>query len=217
MTCAVTRSECCTTRHPSRHPCCGLPTAGISHRMMSYPEIQTLSGRGARKRRFPEEFLEHANAVLDESSAVFRKAGTIIITFGTAWVFRHIGKDIIVSNCHKHPAWEFRRERLSVQDTVALWDDILERFSEKTFIFTVSPIRHLKDGLHGNQLSKATLLLAEDVLVGNHPNARYFPAYEIVLDELRDYSWYDEDKVHPNASAVKIVWERFSEKIARGL
>lgn len=100
---------------------------------------------------------------------------------------------------------------------MVLWNDILERFREKEFIFTVSPIRHLKDGLHGNQLSKSTLLLAEDVLVETHANARYFPAYEIVMDELRDYSWYEKDTVHPNASAVKTVWERFSEELVRGL
>lgn len=172
---------------------------------------------GSFARSTPEEFLEHANTVLDESSEVFRKARTVIVTFGTAWVFRHISRNIIVSNCHKHPAWEFRRERLSVQDIVVLWNDILERFREKEFIFTVSPIRHLKDGLHGNQLSKSTLLLAEDVLVETHANARYFPAYEIVMDELRDYSWYEKDTVHPNASAVKTVWERFSEELVRGL
>ncbi len=199
----------------------GRPKRAVSpdHRQIAPPGGGFVSfwHHGSFARSTPEEFLEHANGVLDSSSAVFRKAGTVIITFGTAWVFRHIDRDIIVSNCHKHPAWEFRRERLSVQDIVALWDDILVRFSDKTFIFTVSPIRHLKDGLHGNQLSKSTLLLAEDILVGNHPNARYFPAYEIVLDELRDYSWYGEDTVHPNAAAVKIVWEKFSDGIARGL
>lgn len=172
---------------------------------------------GSFSRSTPEEFMVHANAVLDDSSAVFREARTIIITFGTAWVFRHIDRNIIVSNCHKHPAWEFKRERLSVEDIVALWDNILERFGEKEFIFTVSPIRHLKDGLHGNQLSKATLLLAEDILVENHSNARYFPAYEIILDELRDYSWYEADTVHPSSSAVDLVCKRFIEEIAHKL
>lgn len=196
----------------------GRPKKAVSpeHRPITPPGGGFVSfwHHGSFARSTPEEFLEHANAVLERSSAVFSKAGTVIITFGTAWVFRHIDKDIIVSNCHKHPAWEFRRERLAVQDIVDLWNDILERFSDKTFIFTVSPIRHLKDGLHGNQLSKSTLLLAEDILVGNHPNVRYFPAYEIVLDELRDYSWFEADTVHPTGSAVDLVWKRFAAEIA---
>ena len=132
-----------------------------------------------------------------------------IITFGTAWVFRHLERDIIVSNCHKHPAWEFRRERLSVEDIVSLWAPVLERFGDRHFILTVSPIRHLKDGLHGNQLSKATLLLAEDILVRTCPNAEYFPSYEIIIDELRDRTWFETDGAHPTQAAVDIVWDRF--------
>ncbi len=165
---------------------------------------------GSFARKTPEEFLDNANAALARASADFREAGTVIVTFGTAWVFRHLERDIIVSNCHKHPAWEFRRERLAVEDIVALWNPVLDRFSSKRFVFTVSPVRHLKDGLHGNQLSKSILLLAVDALVQSHSNAEYFPAYEIVLDELRDYSWFGEDTVHPTAAAVDMVWERFS-------
>ena len=116
---------------------------------------------------------------------------------------------MIVSNCHKHPAWEFRRERLDVEDIVSLWSPILERFSDRHFILTVSPIRHLKDGLHGNQLSKATLLLAEEALIRKHSNAEYFPSYEIVLDELRDRTWFEADGAHPTQAAIDIVWERF--------
>lgn len=165
---------------------------------------------GSFARKTPEEFLDNANAALSRASAAFGEAGTVIVTFGTAWVFRHLERDIIVSNCHKHPAWEFRRERLAVEDIVALWNPVLDRFSSKRFVFTVSPVRHLKDGLHGNQLSKSILLLAVDALVQSHSNAEYFPAYEIVLDELRDYSWFGEDTVHPTAAAVDMVWERFS-------
>ena len=165
---------------------------------------------GSFARKTPEEFLEYANAALAEASSAFHKAGTVIITFGTAWVFRHIERDMIVSNCHKHPAWEFRRERLDVEDIVSLWSPILERFSDRHFILTVSPIRHLKDGLHGNQLSKATLLLAEEALIRKHSNAEYFPSYEIVLDELRDRTWFEADGAHPTQAAIDIVWERFN-------
>ena len=164
---------------------------------------------GSFARKSPEEFLNNANSALAEASSSFHKAGTVIITFGTAWVFRHIERDMIVSNCHKHPAWEFRRERLDVEDIVFLWSPILERFSDRHFILTVSPIRHLKDGLHGNQLSKATLLLAEDALVRMYPNAEYFPSYEIILDELRDRIWFESDGAHPTQAAIDVVWERF--------
>lgn len=166
---------------------------------------------GSFARKSPEEFLKNANAALLQAAAAFAEARTVIVTFGTAWVFRHIERDIIVSNCHKHPAWEFRRERLSVDDITSLWDDILESFSDKRFIFTVSPVRHRKDGLHGNQISKSVLLLAEDILVSTHANAEYFPSYEIVMDELRDYSWFEADTAHPTAAAVDIVWQRFLE------
>lgn len=170
---------------------------------------------GSFARKTPEEFLDNANAALSRASATFRDADTVIVTFGTAWVFRHLERDVIVSNCHKHPAWEFRRERLEVEDITALWNPVLDRFPDKRFIFTVSPVRHLKDGLHGNQLSKAILLLAEDSLVQSHANAEYFPAYEIVMDELRDYSWFGEDTVHPSAAAVDKVWRRFADQECR--
>lgn len=169
---------------------------------------------GSFARKTPEEFLDNANGALAEASAAFREARTVIVTFGTAWVFRHLERDMIVSNCHKHPAWEFRRERLTVEDITALWNPVIGRFPDKRFIFTVSPIRHLKDGLHGNQLSKAILLLAEDSLVRSHPNAGYFPSYEIVLDELRDRSWFAPDGAHPSQAALDFVWKRFEGHIS---
>ena len=118
-----------------------------------------------------------------------------------------------VSNCHKHPAWEFRRELLTVEDITDRWDDIVKAFPDKHFIFTVSPIRHRKDGMHGNQISKAILLLAVEHMVSAFPNTHYFPAYEIVLDELRDYSWFTDDLTHPSPEAVNIVWERFRTSV----
>ncbi len=147
------------------------------------------------------------------ASSAFRKTKWIMVTFGTSWVYRHIERDIIVSNCHKHPAWEFRRELLTVEDITDRWDDIVKAFPDKHFIFTVSPIRHRKDGMHGNQISKAILLLAVEHMVSAFPNTHYFPAYEIVLDELRDHSWYADDLVHPSSEAVSAVWERFRTSV----
>jgi len=116
----------------------------------------------------------------------------------------------IVSNCLKRDAKEFRRYRMTVEEIVEMWRPVLEGpLAGKEVIFTVSPIRHMADTAHGNQLSKATLLMAVDELLGE--GREYFPSYEIVLDELRDYKWFAEDLVHPNEEAVAIVWDRFKE------
>ena len=163
----------------------------------------------------PEEFLAKANKSLEESARYLHDASTIIITFGTSWVFRHIGRDIIVSNCHKIPAYEFIRERLEIDEIVDMYSSLIRDHrlgKEKQWIFTVSPIRHLKDGLHGNQISKAILLLAIEKMCASFDNAHYFPSYEIVLDELRDYSYFAQDTVHPSPEAIRIVWERFRQE-----
>lgn len=160
----------------------------------------------------PEEFLDKANTSLETTAQFLREADTVIVTFGTSWVFRHIESDIIVSNCHKIPAYEFRRERLDVDEIIEIFSPILTDSrlgTEKQWIFTVSPIRHLKDGLHGNQISKAILLLAIEKMCTSFENAHYFPSYEIVLDELRDYKHFAEDTVHPTPETIQIVWERF--------
>jgi len=136
------------------------------------------------------------------------KADVIIITFGTAWVYELNGK--VVDNCGKRPASLFTRRRLTVDDIVGAWRPILERNAKKRFIFTVSPIRHIKDGLHENQISKGILLQAIDHLQqGAIGKIDYFPSYEILMDELRDYRYYAEDMLHPSATAINYLWERF--------
>ena len=188
-------------------------------------------------RETEEEFISAANAALEKAADDFHRRTKVIITLGTSWCFRHMEKDMIVSNCLKRPAGEFRRERLSVQETADALERIItlcrERslsdpdFAPKEFIFTVSPIRHFKDGAHGNQISKATLLLGiEEVLTrmgGEEALTRmdasedgavkgcadYFPAYETMMDELRDYRFYAEDMCHPSSQAVDYIRERF--------
>lgn len=156
----------------------------------------------------------------------------IIITFGTAWVYidklivdslelREPCLAAVVDNCQKRPATDFIRYRLTIEDIVQTWQPILERYSDKRFIFTVSPIRHKKDGLHENQISKGILLQAIDILTSNSisgPTSNsvsaltsYFPSYEILLDELRDYRFYADDLVHPSMMAVEYIWERFMD------
>ena len=163
-------------------------------------------------RATPEAFLENANARLAEASAFWKECNRVIVTLGTAWAFRFEGTGETVANCLKRPAAEFTRYRLAVSQTAAILQGMVQRHAGKQFIFTVSPIRHMADGAHGNQLSKSTLLLAIEQLLSSyniHPSTYYFPAYEIVLDELRDYRFFDEKMTHPTDLAVDVVWERF--------
>ena len=164
----------------------------------------------ARKTR--EEFLENANAALTEARTFFRECNKVIITLGTSWCFRHRSSGEIVSNCLKIDAKEFIREMLTAEQTAETLRWIMEACPDKQFIFTVSPIRHFKDGAHGNQLSKASLLLGIDrtISTSDDGKADYFPAYEIVMDELRDYRFYAEDMCHPTSQAVDYIRERFT-------
>ena len=152
------------------------------------------------------EFLEHANAALAEASAFWKSCNRVIITLGTAWAYRFNDTGETVANCLKRPGTEFTRYRLSVEQTRLLLRDLLRRHPDKQFVFTVSPIRHLADSAHGNQLSKSTLLLATEDLP-------YFPAYEIMMDELRDYRWWAEDLVHPTKQAAAYICDRFIDWI----
>lgn len=173
-------------------------------------------------RQSMEEFLENANSRLKSASEFYRTCNRAIITLGTSWCYRHIGRDIIVSNCLKRNADEFLRERLPSDETARLLSEIISsgnisggehsNSGGRRFILTVSPIRHMKDGAHGNQISKSSLLLAADMTCSSFPGiCEYFPSYEIMMDELRDYRFYSEDMVHPSAQAVNHIWERFCE------
>lgn len=161
-----------------------------------------------------DEFLSHANTALQTARSFFASCNKVIITLGTAWCFRNVGSGRIVSNCLKRPAGEFVRERLSSAEVASCLSRIASLCSgivcSKELILTVSPIRHFKDGAHGNQVSKASLLLGvEDFMAGYSGVADYFPAYEIMMDELRDYRFYAEDMCHPSAQAVDYIRERF--------
>ena len=219
-----------------------------------------------------EEFLANANESLDRAAEFWQTCNKVIVTFGTSWCFRHIGfggkvslsqgdetrltgeiaeseeagntEGFIVSNCLKRDAGEFRGEFIPAEITAEIVRRMVEEHTDKDFIFTVSPIRHFKDGAHGNQLSKASLLIGLDEAlkaVSGQPTAStptsgkqvseqptagqigsakvlqdcekprcdYFPAYEIMLDELRDYRFYAEDMIHPSEQAVNYIFERF--------
>jgi len=152
---------------------------------------------------------------MEQSLAFLRTADLLIITFGTAFVYRLQSTGEIVSNCHKLPAKLFTYRRLTIEEIVKEWNDLIARLqtlnSKLRILFTVSPIRHWKDGANGNQLSKSILLLAVEELLRDHSHCFYFPAYELVLDDLRDYRFYAEDMLHPSSQAIDYVWEKFSE------
>lgn len=156
-----------------------------------------------------ETLINKVNTHLLETHEQFLQTKWVIISLGTSWAFREIVTGKVVSNCHKLPANRFERVFLGTQPTVEILSEVLRAFPDKQFVFTVSPLRHLKDGLHENQLSKASLLLAVDEVCKTFDNAHYFPAYEILLDELRDYRFYKEDMVHPTDQAVRYIWEKF--------
>lgn len=159
--------------------------------------------------------LKTINERIVNSAKHLRESSFIFITFGTAWVYKHKKTDKIVSNCHKVPAGEFNRYLLNIEEIVDDYIWVFKRLQEYNpdakLIFTVSPVRHLKDGAHGNQISKSTLLLAINQLQNIFPEIEYFPAYEIAMDDLRDYRFYADDMVHPSNLAVDYIWNRFSE------
>jgi hypothetical protein len=155
------------------------------------------------------ELLETVNQALEKAHEHYEKTKWVVISLGTSWVFRHKTTGDVVANCHKLPADQFERAFFTLGQSTHCLTELFRGNFDKQFIFTVSPLRHLKDGLHENQLSKAALLLAVDQVCKDFPNAHYFPAYEILLDELRDYRFYKEDMVHPTDQAVRYIWERF--------
>ena len=165
-----------------------------------------------------EEVIARCEESRIQMREALQRASVVIVTFGTAWVYEYEGE--VVANCHKLPANRFVRRRLTVDEIVNMWQPILAAMPDKHWIFTVSPIRHVKDGLHENQISKAILLQAVDMLISmslsynlstETLHCSYFPSYEIMLDELRDYRFYAEDMVHPSAVAVDYIWQRFVE------
>lgn len=148
-----------------------------------------------------------SQAALHQSLA---DADVVFVTFGTAFVYYRHGQ--VVANCHKLPEREFERRRLSAEEIVTAWRPLIRAYAHKKWVFTVSPIRHQRDGFHANQLSKATLLMAIEQLQQDFAEVvTYFPAYEIVLDELRDYRFYADDLVHPSEAAVEYIWERWCD------
>lgn len=157
--------------------------------------------------------LQHINQSISLANKQLKKANYLFITFGSAWVYEHSDYGI-VANCHKIPSNQFLKRLLTVDEIVetyqALINNIKNLNADVQIVFTVSPVRHTKDGLWENNLSKAVLHLSIKKLTEKFENCSYFPAYEIVMDELRDYRFFNDDLVHPTDLAINYVWEKFT-------
>jgi hypothetical protein len=160
----------------------------------------------------PEAMLKQLNAKLNLLKTQLKKATHIGFTLGTAWVYRHLERDEVVANCHKIPQAQFAKELLSVGQIETALQKLIESIQAVNpnvqVVFTVSPVRHSKDGLVENQRSKAQLLVALHQLLETH-KAYYFPAYELLLDELRDYRFYADDLLHPSPLAIRYIWDKW--------
>lgn len=162
----------------------------------------------------PVKVLDKINRKSKEAFDFLKSAGFLFITLGTARIYRLKKTGVIVSNCHKIPSAQFIPELLTVSDIVTLWERQLDRlqtlFPKLKVVFTISPVRHWKDGAHGNQVSKSILFLAVEELLNHSASLQYFPAYELVMDDLRDYRFYNDDMLHPSDTAINYIWEVFS-------
>ena len=159
-----------------------------------------------------EEILNKLNAAVQETTEFLKSATHVVITPGTAWGYRLKESGEMVANCHKVPQKNFDKEITVVKNDIFETVEVVKALNPSAkIIFTVSPVRHLKDGFVENQLSKAKLIAAVQEIVASEERCAYFPAYEIMMDELRDYRFYSEDMVHPNKTAVDYIWQRFQE------
>lgn len=163
-----------------------------------------------------EIFLKELNQIIEKSNNQIIDSTHLIITYGTSWVYRNIESNEIVANCHKVPQKQFTKEILSIEtieESIENTITLIQKVNPNcNFIFTVSPVRHIKDGFVENQRSKAHLISAiQGIINSQFTIHNYFSSYEIMMDELRDYRFYAEDMLHPNQTAIDYIWERFSE------
>lgn len=159
-----------------------------------------------------EVVLSQINQTISESAIFLKKTSHVVITLGTAWIYRHIATNKVVANCHKIPQKQFAKRILSVDEIVGSLKNSIQLLKNINpniqILFTVSPVRHLRDGMINNARSKAHLLTSLPQIV-DCKNSFYFPSYEILMDDLRDYRFYERDKVHPNEEAVDYIWDLF--------
>jgi hypothetical protein len=163
----------------------------------------------------PEICLKEINSRIGYSHQHIRTVSFLIITFGTAWIYKTADTGRLVSNCHKLPADFFSRQLLKTGDIIDVFKNVIDKLIKINpgirIIFTVSPIRHWKDGPVQNTVSKSSLILSIHEILKLYDCTEYFPSYEIALDDLRDYRYYEEDMIHPNSQMTGYIWEKFSQ------
>jgi len=149
----------------------------------------------------------------EEVTDHLKKADWLIVTFGTAWVYELKSSGEIVNVCHKVPQSEFNKRLLGMKEMAVAMDSMVNHFKKTNprlnMLLTVSPVRHIRDGIQENQLSKSMLRVLCDFAVTSHDNVHYFPSYEIMVDDFRDYRFYRDDLIHPTAFAEQYIWEKF--------
>lgn len=161
------------------------------------------------------EMLFQLNEIIKSTNKQIKNATHLVITLGTSWVYKHIKNQKYVANCHKVPQNNFEKELLSISALSESLQNIITQINQVNVnckvIFTVSPVRHIKDGMVENNLSKAHLISAVHQVVKDNENATYFPSYELLLDDLRDYRFYKKDMIHPSDLAIDYIWNKFLE------
>ena len=161
------------------------------------------------------ELLSNLNSAISSTNKQLKKGSHLIITLGTAWIYKHIETATIVGNCHKIPQKQFSKKLLSVEEIITSLTTICSLIKSINpninIIFTVSPVRHLKDGFTENMQSKAHLLTAIHQIIDEKEHLQYFPSYEIMMDDLRDYRFYNNDMLHPNETAINYIWQQFQQ------
>lgn len=177
----------------------------------------SLDHHGAFKRKNSDEALSSMNDALESGRKQLLASNVIFITLGSAWVYRHLTRDHIVANCHKIPNNKFKKELLSFQEAHLIMRQIPQFLASMKInaqlVFTVSPVRHWKDGPIENNRSKSILNSAIHEVVDEFENCHYFPSYEYMMDDLRDYRFYGADMLHPTAQTVDYIWQKFQESL----
>lgn len=176
---------------------------------------QSLEAHSDMRRETQEDCLEALNSQLKIGREFIENSSHVIISLGTAWGYIYENTEKIAANCHKIPQKKFKKELSSINEIINDLEVINHSVSQinqnTTLIFTISPVRHLKDGFQENQRSKAHLIAAVHQFLESNPMTSYFPSYEILMDELRDYRFYADDMLHPNNLAIEYIWKMFSE------
>ncbi len=177
-------------------------------------EIISLDHHTSFTTRFAHQTLDRINRNIEAANTFLKETKWIIITYGTSMIYEFLPKQKLVANCHKIPAKYFKKRQLThLEITDAIYETIVNlrdiANADVQILFTVSPVRHTKEGMAENSLSKAKLITALHEVLPTFENCHYLPAYEIMMDDLRDYRFYKEDMIHPSAQAVLYIWEKF--------